>query len=265
MANPQVIPDNEADRLAEELERDGICILKGLIPPDTLAEWTEAYEDLVERRRSLPGGLAPRGPGRYYLTLPWTAPFADPSVFANASIRKVIDRVFVQEYVMVQLAVDTPTLGSEYQEIHRDHRPLFTEDFHTPLYALAVNFPLCRVDGRNGPMEMAPGSHRMRKDEALARIAKGELAMKPYCMEPGDVSIRSPYALHRGTPNRTDSPRPMVVMGYVLHWLHTAKVDLEVPRATYESLPDDVRSMLRCKIVENLHEDKVESYVDFKY
>jgi ectoine hydroxylase-related dioxygenase (phytanoyl-CoA dioxygenase family) len=265
MARPRDISDVEADTQALELERDGICILHNVLDGDLLAEWADEYAALVERRRAYPGGLAPRGPGRYYVTLPWTRPFADPRVFANPSILKVINRVFAQEYVIAQLAVDTPVLGSDYQEIHRDHRPLFTEDFQTPLYALAVNFPLCRVDEENGPMQMARGTHRMTKEDALRKIASGEIEMESFPMEFGDVAIRTPYAMHRGTPNRSAAPRPMVVMGYVMHWLHTAKVDIEVPRDLFESLPGETRALLRCKLVDALSEEKVEAYVDFKY
>jgi hypothetical protein len=265
MAQIMGISDWEAARLAGDLDRDGICILRKLFDKALISEWAHAYDELVERRRALPGGLAPRGPGRYYVTLPWVEPFADPFVFANESIRKVIGRVFAQEYVLAQLAVDTPVAGSDYQEIHRDHRPLFTEEFNTPLYALAVNFPLCRVHEENGPFQMAQGTHRMPKDEALRKIARGEIAMESFPMEIGDVAIRSPYALHRGTPNRSATPRPMVVMGYVMHWLHTAKVDLEVPRSFHDSLPAETRALLRCKIVDRISEENAESYVDFKY
>ena len=77
--------------------------------------------------------------------------------------------------------------------------------------------------------------------------------------------IRSPLALHRGSPNKTNQPRPMVVMGYVMHWLHTAKVDLTVPQNYYESLPEQTRELLRCQVVDRLPEDKVETYINFKY
>jgi phytanoyl-CoA dioxygenase PhyH len=255
----------ELDKRAAELEKDGICILKGLLEPELLREWAEAFASLVDRRGRLPGGLAPRGPGRYYLTLPWVGPFADPGVFAHPGILGVLDRVFAQEYAMVQLAVDTPVLGSDYQESHRDHRPLFTEDFNTPLFALAVNFPLCDVNGENGPLQMAKGTHRMTKARAQEALARGETAMESFPMELGDVAIRSPYALHRGTPNRTDRPRPMVVMGYVMHWLRTAKVELEVPRELHDSLGDREKALLRCNVVENADIDRTESYVEFKY
>jgi hypothetical protein len=265
MGRDRDLSDRALDRHAGDLDRDGICILRGLLDPGLLREWASAFEALVERRRSVPGGLAPRGPGRYYVTLPWTEPFADQGIFAHPGILGVIDRVFAQEYAMVQLAVDTPVLGSEYQETHRDHRPLFTEEFRTPLFALAVNFPLCAVGEENGPIQMARGTHRMTKEEALGAIARGEIEMESFPMEPGDVAIRSPYALHRGTPNRTDRPRPMVVMGYVMHWLRTAKVDLEVPRIFYDSLGGRERELLRCRVVENAGSDRAESYVDFKY
>jgi ectoine hydroxylase-related dioxygenase (phytanoyl-CoA dioxygenase family) len=252
------------DRYAEELERDGICVIPGLLPPALIHAWAGAFAALFADRAARPGGLAPRERERFYLTLPWTPPFDDPRVFANPTILGILDRVFAQEYVLVQLAADTPRHGSEYQPIHRDFRPLFHDDFVTPLYALAVNVPLVEVTPDRGPFEMARGTHRLPKEEALARIARGELAMEPFLMAPGDVMIRTPLALHRGTPNRTDTPRPMVVLGYVMHWLHTPKVELRVPRAAWTALPERQRRLLRCELVESL-EYRPESYVDFKY
>jgi TRAP-type mannitol/chloroaromatic compound transport system substrate-binding protein len=57
----------------------------------------------------------------------------------------------------------------------------------------------------------------------------------------------------------------MIVMGYVMHWLHTATVDLTVQRDYYESLPEQVRQLLRCQVVEQLAENQAETYVNFKY
>jgi hypothetical protein len=90
----------------------------------------------------------------------------------------VLDRVFAQEYVLVQVAADTPLRGSEYQPIHRDFRPLFRDNLPTPLYALAVNLPLVEVTKERAPFEMARGTHRMPRDEALARIERGDIALE---------------------------------------------------------------------------------------
>ena len=256
--------ENELDRLATELNRYGICVLKGLFNRSLVEEWARAFERLFAERQNRPGGLAPREQWRFYLTLPWVEPFADEQVFANPTILRILNRVLAQEYVLVQLGADTPVKGSDYQEIHRDYRPLFTEEIVTPLYALAVNIPLVDVNEENGPFQMARGTHRLKREEGLRKIESGEIALESFHLEMGDAVIRTPLALHRGSPNRTNQPRPMVVMGYAMHWLHTPKVDITVGRDYYESLPPETQKLLRCNVVEGLQE-KAETYVNFKY
>lgn len=253
------------DRLAMDLNRDGICVLPGLLDKSLVAQCNEAFNQLFLERQNRPGGLAPREQARYYLTLPWLFPFANEQIFANPAILGILSRVFAQEYVLVQLGADVPMQGSDYQEIHRDYRPLFTDNIVTPLYALAVNFPLVEVTQENGPFEMARGTHVLPREVGLQKVASGEIPMETFPMQPGDVMIRTPLALHRGTPNRTTLPRPMVVMGYVMHWLHTPNVDVTVTRDYYESLPETTQKLLRCTVVETLHNGKAETYLQFKY
>lgn len=257
--------DLDLDRLAADLNRDGICVIRGLFERSLIESWAAAFDELFQERQQRPGGLAPRGQARCYLTLPWVLPFANPAVFANPVILGVLNRVFFQEYKLVQLAADIPLQGSEYQEIHRDFRTLFSDQIVTPLYALAVNFPLVEVTADNGPFEMARGTHVLPREEGLVKIRAGEIPMESFYMQPGDVMIRSPLALHRGTPNRTPQPRPMIVMGYVMHWLHTQKVDLTLSQDYYESLPPQLQQLLRCQIVEQLPDQATETYVNFKY
>lgn len=263
--NTASLSTTDLDQLAVDLNRDGICIIRGLFDRQLIAAWAVAFTALLAERQQRSGGVAPRGKARGYVTLPWSAPFADPAVFANPTILGVLDRVFYQEYKLVQLAADIPMQGSEYQEIHRDFRPLFSDQIVTPLYALAVNFPLVEVTADNGPFEMARGTHVMPREEALVKVQAGEIPMEQFYMQPGDVMIRSPLALHRGTPNRTPQPRPMIVMGYVMHWLHTHIVDLTLPRDYYNSLPAQLQQMLRCNVVDRLPENGVETYIDFEY
>ena len=257
--------DADLDRLAADLNRDGLCILRGLLDTNLIEEWAQAFKALFADRQSLPGGLAPRETSRYYLTLPWRAPFANVDVFANPTVLGVLNRIFPQEYVLVQLGADVPLQGSEYQETHRDFRPLFTEDHATPLYAVAVNFPLVDVTDENGPFEQARGTHVLSREVALEKVRTGEMPMERFPLQRGDLMIRSPLALHRGTPNRTANPRPMVVMGYVMHWLHTPKVDVTLPRDYYDSLPETTQKLLRCNVVDELPQERTETYVDFKY
>ena len=260
-----IFTDTDLDALTADLNRDGLCILRGVFARSLVEQWAEAFARLFADRQNRPGGLAPREQNRYYLTLPWTAPFANANVFANPAILGVLNRVFPQEYVMVQLGADVPLQGSTYQETHRDYRPLFTDNMITPLYALAVNFPLVDVTEANGPFQQARGTHLLPRDVGLQKLEAGEIAMETFPLQMGDVMIRTPLALHRGTPNRTDTPRPMVVMGYVMHWLHTPKVDLTLAQDYYNSLTPPQQQLLRCEIVESLPDEKAETYVNFKF
>ncbi|MCC5627308.1 hypothetical protein LC613_03665 [Nostoc sphaeroides CHAB 2801] len=101
--------DTDLNRFAEDLNRDGICVIRGLFDQELISEWAKAFENLFRERQNQPGGLAPREIARYYLTLPWVSPFANVEVFANPVIMGVLERVFFQEYVMVQLGVDSPS------------------------------------------------------------------------------------------------------------------------------------------------------------
>jgi hypothetical protein len=85
---------DQLDSLVEDLNRDGLCILRGVFDRALMAGWSRAFDALFADRQGRPGGLAPREQARYYLTLPWTPPFADEHVFANPAITGVPDRDF---------------------------------------------------------------------------------------------------------------------------------------------------------------------------
>jgi ectoine hydroxylase-related dioxygenase (phytanoyl-CoA dioxygenase family) len=146
---------------------------------------------------------------------------------------------------MCQLATDTPVRGSEYQDWHRDTPPLFDGVGETPSFQLAVNFPLVDVNDDNGPLETTRGTHRMSREDALAGQANGVYPAERVPMQLGDVMIRDVRSLHRGTPNLTDVPRPMVVIGYSRAWYFRPEVQIQVPRAVFAALPPRAQRLLR--------------------
>jgi ectoine hydroxylase-related dioxygenase (phytanoyl-CoA dioxygenase family) len=167
-------------------------------------------------------------------------------VIDNDAIMAVVEELVGADGVMCQLASDTPLLGSEHQELHRDTQLLFPESgAETPPYQLAVNFPLVDITEENGPMEYAPGTHMTSKAEGMARIASGEVPLVPIYMGKGDVMIRDVRHIHRGTPNRTGLPRPMVVIGYSRGWLFRPEVNIRIPEGVLSGLPERARRWLR--------------------
>ena len=231
---------------AEEVRETSLTILRGLIPVATIDAWNAAFQPLreaaVARERDAPN----RGAHRHYVTLPFQDLWADPRVIDNDAIMAVVEELVGTDGVMCQLASDTPLKGSEHQDLHRDTQLLFPESgAETPPYQLAVNFPLVDVTAENGAMEYAPGTHMLSKAEGMRRIESGETPLVAAHMARGDVMIRDVRHIHRGTPNRTAIPRPMVVIGYSRRWLFRPEVNIRVPADVLAGLPDRARHWLR--------------------
>jgi len=245
----------EIEDFAASVLRDGFRILPEHFPQEMLKAWRAAFAPLLEEHIAREGHLrSNRGAARYYVTLPFAAPFADPAVYEDPDVLAIVERLAGADFTMVQLATDTPLLNSEYQEVHRDTPPLFPETgAETPPFQLAVNFPLVEVTPENGPFEVARGTHLLPKEEALRLIETGERKLEALTMRLGDVMVRDVRALHRGTPNRTPVPRPMVVIGYSRRWLFRPEVTIHIPRAMHETLTARARQMLRFNpVVESL-------------
>jgi ectoine hydroxylase-related dioxygenase (phytanoyl-CoA dioxygenase family) len=101
------------------------------------------------------------------------------------------------------------------------------------------------VTEENGAMEYAPGTHMLSKAEGLRRVESGETPLQRAPMKRGDVMIRDVRHIHRGTPNHTDTPRPMVVIGYSRRWLFRPEVNIRVPREVLAGLSPRAQKQLR--------------------
>lgn len=259
----------QARRHADEVRETSCTILRGLFPVELVDQWNEAFQPLlregVVRERDNPN----RGPARYYVTLPFQDLWADPEIIDNDAIMAVVEDLVGPDGVMCQLATDTPLTGSDYQDLHRDTQLLFPDSgAETPPYQLAVNFPLVDVTPEHGPLEYAPGTHMMSKAEGMAKVASGEIPLERVLMQRGDVMIRDVRHIHRGTPNRTETPRPMVVIGYSRRWLFRPEVNIRVPADVLSQMPERARRWLRFNPVFASREkaaQQEESYRAFAY
>ncbi len=91
--------------------------------------------------------------------------------------------------------------------------------------------------------------------------------IEPILFKLGDVMIRDVRTLHRGTPNRTDEPRPMVLIGYSCSWLHRPEVSIKIPKQEFSRLSESSKRMLRFNPITDEIENspKPESYTTFRY
>ena len=259
----------QAKNHADEVRRTSATVLRGLFPVETIDAWNHAFEPLLQAAMAREADDPNRGPSRFYVTLPFHGLWADPQIIDNDAIMAVVSQLVGDDGVLCQLATDTPLKGSDYQPVHRDTQLLFPETgVETPPYQLAVNFPLVDVTLDNGPMEMAEGTHMLSKSEGMRRVEAGEAPLRPVLLNRGDVMIRDVRHLHRGTPNPSDTPRPMVVIGYSRRWLYRPEVQIRVPRETLRNLPERAQRWLRFNpVFESTAEaaEEAESYRLFAY
>jgi hypothetical protein len=260
--------EKEIETFVATARSDGFVILKNHFSQETLNKWRDTCLPLLDQQIRMEGEQTSRGSNRYYVTLPFEMPFADPSIYEDQDILAILEELIGKNFVMCQLASDTPINGSACQDIHRDCPPLFPEaGIETPMYQLAVNFPLIDVTPENGPLEIIRGTHMLSRDQGLDLLENQKASLEQVEMKLGDVMIRDVRTLHRGTPNKTDTPRPMVVIGYSRSWLNRPEVSINIPRAEYEKLSHGAKNMLRLNpIVEELQREvKPESYTTFQY
>src|SRR6202011_5707326 len=111
---------------------------------------------------------------------------------------------------------------------------------------LVVSFGLVRITLENGPIEIASGTHRMSRKEALSAVESAAIGMQPVPLEIGDVLIRNPWALHRGSPNTSETPRALVGVRYVRRWYADDSRDVNsIPRAAWDLLTPGQQSTMR--------------------
>ena len=152
--------------------------------------------------------------------------FANPYVLSNPFAKSIIAETLGPNYYCKYLSSDTCVSGSMMQAPHRDIE-FYNED---NVRGCIVNIPIMHCGLHNGPIEVWPGgTHLWRSDKFfkfnLRPFVQDELnpsieafasriPSKKIDLKPGELLIRDPGMLHRGTPNCTDEPRTMLTAGY---------------------------------------------------
>ena len=90
----------EIDGFAQRALEDGYCILREHFPVEILHAWREAFTPLLEAHIEREGHLQNRGAGRYYVTLPFTAPFAEARIYEDEDVLRIIERLVGEDAVM---------------------------------------------------------------------------------------------------------------------------------------------------------------------
>lgn len=231
----------------DELNANGFCILRSQLSKSLIDACRDAFWPTLTSylRNNEPN----REPNRHFLAMPFEPPCFVPEFFFDPAVLAIVRAAMGDRIVADQWGCDVPLRGSEYQAPHVDYqRPLFHEapDLVLPAYMLVVSFGLINIAAAHGPIEIAPATHRMPRTAALHAVESGEIPMEPAPLGLGDVLIRHPWAVHRGSPNTTHTPRALVSIRYVRSWYADASRDVNpIPKAVWNHLNEEQQGMLR--------------------
>ncbi|MEH1101652.1 phytanoyl-CoA dioxygenase family protein [Micromonospora sp. CPCC 205561] len=243
-----------------DLYRDGITACRGAFAVDWVERVGEDIDAAFREARSRPGGAVGRGPQRWYVEIHPEQLRGFVDLVTHPWVVSVCRAVLGPDYEIVELGFDIPFPGAAMQPWHRDFPMPQETRRQRRLTSLAFNLTTVDTVEEMGPFEIAPGTqwddgpdfdHEMfPPKERYPRYAGRAVRKYP---RRGDISARSALTIHRGTPNVSTLPRPVLVLGVDAPGAGNAEHhDMAVTRGYWESLPEAVRAHLRCPVVDAL-------------
>lgn len=251
-------PDIAGD--VQTLHADGIVARPRAFSP----EWAEqmrkdmltAFWEAIQR----PGGAVGRGPRRWYVEVHPQAISGFVELITHPWVVAMSEAVLGPDYEIVELGFDTPFEGARNQPWHRDFPSPVETWQDRRITSLAFNLTGVDVTEDMGPFEIAPGTHwddgrdwnheMFPPKEIWDRFAERGVRKFP---KQGDISCRSALTIHRGTAHPSPIARPVLVLGVDAPGAgHAALHDMMVTSEYLQTIPESVRSHLRCRVVDEL-------------
>jgi hypothetical protein len=250
----------EAADIMRGLYGDGIIGLKEAFSREWVVQMREDIEQLFEEARAVPGGALPRGPERFYVEVHPERIRGFVDIATHPWFIAVCEAVLGPDYKIVEVGFDIPFPGAADQPWHRDFASPAATLTGRRLNSLAFNLTAVDTVPEMGPFEIALGTQW----DDLSAYPKGmfppkdlypryEERMVQKMPQMGDISARSALTIHRGTANRSDQWRPVLVVGVdAPDATNASHHDLQITHAYAEQLPDRVLNHLTYRKVDSL-------------
>ena len=239
---------------------DGIIGLKGAFDRDWVQAMREEVDALFRAALARPGGAVGRGPNRWYVEIHPEDIGGFLELVTHPWVAAVSEAVLGPDYRIVEIGFDVPGPGAMNQPWHRDFPAPPETLVGRRLNSLAFNLTLVDVFEDMGPFEIAPGTqwdapdgfeHGMFPPKTLYPRYEERAQRKMPKM--GDISARSALTIHRGTTNRSQKWRPVLVLGVDAPDARNAeRHDLQFTRSFWDALPEETRGHTTARVVDRL-------------
>ena len=259
-ATPAVPPPYDIAEIMGGLYGAGIIARRGALERDWVQRLREDVDMLFDEARRIPGGLVPRGPNRHYVEIHPERLRGFVDLMTHPWITTVARAVLGPNWRVVEVGFDVPGPGAMDQPWHRDFPMPEATRTQRRLDSLAFNLTTVDVTEDMGPFEIAPGTQWEIGEDFGAGMFPPEANGPRYAAHAerklarmGDVSARSALTVHRGTANRSQKSRPVLVLGVDAPDARNGeRHDLQLTRRYAATLPAGVLDHLACRLVDEL-------------
>ena len=238
----------------------GITGLKGAFDRAWVEALREDIEVAYEAALKRPGGAVGRGPKRHYVEIHPEDIRGFLDLVSHPWVVAVSTAILGPDYKIVEIGFDVPNPGAVDQPWHRDFPAPPETLVGRRLNSLAFNLTAVDVYEDMGPFVIAPGTqwdeptgfeHEMFPPKSYYPRYEARAERKMPKM--GDISVRSALTIHRGTANRSNKSRPVLVLGVDAPDARNAdRHDLQLTKAYFATLPEQVQQHLTYRLVDTL-------------
>lgn len=176
------------------------------------------------------------GDRRYMITAAIKGPMNDPELYANPKLMPILNQLLDPGFVISSFGSVLAFPGAAAQSVHFDFPPLYQDEAvcaALPPHAITLVIPLVDITSDTGSTAVWPGSHnRTGSRDELERLVESGAMDGSVCPTPkmGDAFLMDFRLIHAGTPNVSDSPRPILYIVYSRPWFREDMNFQEQPR-----------------------------------
>ena len=220
---PRALPvadmaDTDVDpaEVAKQFREAGAVHLKGCFPRALIEEAAAEFAAGQERhQKEIEAGAALRvGDRRHMVTLDTDGVFGRPEILASERLMSIFDHLLGSRFILGSATAVVSHPGGRPQRWHRDNFALFEEakTMGFPPILISAIVPLVPINNIVGSTQIAIGSNQDRDlDETICPLVEPQTEL-------GDCYLMDSSLIHRGMPNQSDTPRPIVALVYQRPW-----------------------------------------------
>jgi ectoine hydroxylase-related dioxygenase (phytanoyl-CoA dioxygenase family) len=197
------LPFSDVQELRRELDEQGYVVLRDVVSRAALDTFKDELATAYDRQQKFKGGGMITGhlncfPGR-------SARFVYDEV-ADHGIVDAVKAMRPNQPNDLRVTMNYNLPGSVAQHYHIDG--LYTDDF------LICNVAVVDTERANGAIDVLPGTNREFLPYWKFAMQRTYRLTTRLSMRQGDVLLRRSNLWHRGMPNQTTTPRPMISLTF---------------------------------------------------